>query len=74
MEMKGISNGITTPIGVVEAIKARNDLFLVCNIKKNQLDSLDKLKQFFKNNSTNINEKDDRVKRILKYKKQFIRK
>ena len=22
MEMKGISNGITTPIGVVEAIKA----------------------------------------------------
>ena len=74
MEMKGISNGITTPIGVVEAIKAGNDLVLVCNIKKNQLDSLDKLKQFVNNNSTNINEKGDRVKRILKYKKNFYLK
>ena len=68
MEMKGISEGISTPIGVVKAIKAGNDLVLVCNTKSKQIDSLNKIKQFIEDNLIAIDEIDDRVKRILKYK------
>ena len=74
MEMKAISDGITTPIGVAKAIEAGVDLALVCHTKEKQIDSLNKIKQFIEDNLIAIDEIDDKVNRILRYKKKVYSK
>ena len=70
MEMKAISEGITTPIGVVRGLKAGIDLALVCHTKKRQIDSALKIKEEIDNNVLTMEEIDEKIKRILKYKKE----
>ena len=70
MEMKAISEGITTPVGVVKGIKAGIDLVCVCHTKQRQIDSILKLKQAIDDNVISIEEIDEKVKRILKYKNE----
>ena len=70
MEMKAISNGITTPVGVVKGIKAGCDLVCICHTKKRQIDSLINLKKAIDEKFINMEEIDEKVKRILKYKNE----
>jgi beta-N-acetylhexosaminidase len=70
MEMKAISNGITTPVGVVKGLKAGIDL--VCVLKKKSIyGSLEKIKQAIYNDSLTMKEIDEKIERILKYKKEI---
>ena len=71
MEMNAISKGITTPIGAVKGIKAGNDLILVCHTKEKQIESIERLKKAVKDNIISIEEIDERVSRILKYKNEL---
>ena len=70
MDMKAISNGITTPVGVVKGLKAGIDI--VCVLKKKSIyDSLDKVKQAINDDFFTMEEIDEKVKRILKHKKEL---
>lgn len=71
MEMKAISDGITTPVGVVKGLKAGNDLVCVCHTKEKQIDSIKKIKQAIEDNSLTPEEIDEKIERILKYKNQI---
>ena len=70
MEMKAISDKITTPIGVAKGLKAGLDFALVCHTKKRQIDSVLKIKEEIDNNVLTVEEIDEKIKRILKYKKE----
>ena len=70
MEMKAISEGITTPVGVYKGLKAGVDLVCICHTKQRQIDSIEKLKQAINDNLISIEEIDDKIKRILHYKKE----
>ena len=70
MDMKAISNGITTPVGVVKGLKAGIDI--VCVLKKKSIyDSLEKVKQAINDDLLTIEEIDEKVKRILKHKNEL---
>ena len=71
MEMKAISEGITTPVGVIKGIKAGIDLVCVCHTKQRQIDSIVRLKQAIDENFISIEEIDEKIKRILKYKNEI---
>ena len=70
MEMKAISDSLTTPRGVVQALKAGNDLVCVCHNKTIQIESIEKLKESYNNKNITMKEIDEKIKRILKYKKE----
>ena len=71
MEMKAISEGITTHVGAKKGIKAGLDLVCVCHTKERQIDSINEIKKAVDDNYINIEEIDEKVKRILEYKKQI---
>ena len=71
MEMKAISDIYTTPLGVAKSIKAGVNLVLICHTKEKQIESLNKLKQFIEDNILTIDEIDERINRILEYKKKI---
>ena len=68
MEMKAISEGITTPIGVYRGLKAGIDIACVCHTKQRQIDSIEKLKQVINDNIISMEEIDEKIKKILYYK------
>ena len=68
MEMKAISEGITTPVGVCEGLKAGIDLVCVCHTKQRQIDSIEKLKKEINDNIISMDEIDGKIKKILYYK------
>jgi beta-N-acetylhexosaminidase len=70
MEMKAISKTITTPIGVAKAIKAGVDLVLVYHTKQLQIDSLKQIKKYLEDNLITIDDIDEKINRILSYKKK----
>jgi beta-N-acetylhexosaminidase len=70
MEMKAISKTITTPGGVLKGIQAGDDLVLVSHTKQLQIDSANLLKLSIGDKSLSIEEIDEKVKRILKYKNE----
>ena len=70
MEMKAISKTITTPGGVLKGIQAGDDLVLVSHTKQLQIDSINLLKLSIGDKSLSIEEVDEKVKRILKYKNE----
>ena len=70
MEMKAISKTYTTPIGVAKAIQAGIDLVLVCHTKELQIESLKQLKKYVDDNLITIDDIDEKIKRILTYKKK----
>ena len=70
MEMKAISETITTPGGVLKGIQAGDDLVLVSHTKQLQIDSINLLKLSIGDKSLSIEEVDEKVKRILKYKNE----
>ena len=70
MEMKAISETITTPGGVLKGIQAGDDLVLVSHTKQLQIDSANLLKLSIEDKSLSIEEVDEKVKRILKYKNE----
>ena len=70
MEMKAISKTYTTPIGVAKAIQAGIDLVLVCHTKELQIESLKRLKKYVDDNLITIDDIDEKIKRILTYKKK----
>ena len=72
MEMKAISEIYTTPLGVAKSIKAGVNLVLICHTKEKQIESLNKLKQFVEENILTIDEIDERINRILEYKKKNL--
>ena len=74
MEMNAISENITTPVGVVRGLKAGIDLACICHTKKRQIDSIEKLKKAVNDNLITIEEIDEKVKRILKYKSEVYSK
>jgi len=71
MEMNAISEGITTPVGVVRGIKAGIDLACVGHTKEKKIESIEKLKQAFNDQLINMEEIDDKIQRILKYKTEI---
>ena len=69
MDMNAISQGITTPVGVVKGLKAGIDL--VCVFKeKNIFDSLEKITQAINENFLTMEEINDKINRILNYKNE----
>ena len=70
MEMSAIFETITTPVGVLKGIQAGDDLVLVCHTKQRQIDSVNLLKLSIEDKSLSIEEVDEKVKRILKYKNE----
>ena len=70
MEMKAISDTITTPGGALKGIQAGDDLVLVSHTKQLQIDSANLLKLSIEDKSLSIEEVDEKVKRILKYKNE----
>ena len=70
MEMNAISETITTPKGVLRGIKAGDDLVLVSHTKQRQIDSINELKLGVENNFLTIEEIDEKIERILKYKNE----
>ena len=70
MEMKAISETITTPMGVLKGIKAGDDLVLVSHTRQRQIDSMNILKLNVENKFLTIEEIDEKIERILKYKNQ----
>ena len=73
MEMKAISDGISTPVGVLKGLKAGIDLVCVFR-KKSIYASIEKLKKAINDNILTMEEIDEKVKRILKYKKEVYSK
>ena len=72
MEMNAISETITTPIGVIRGIKAGDDLVLVSHTKQRQIDSINLLKLNIENKFISIEEIDEKIERILKYKNEIF--
>eukprot|EP00833_Pecoramyces_ruminatium_P011443 jgi/Orpsp1_1/1185475/evm.model.c7180000093933.1 len=70
MEMNAISEGITTPVGVVKGLAAGIDLACVCHTKERQINSIKMIKQAIMNQSISMEEIDKKLERILKYKTQ----
>lgn len=73
MEMKAISENMTTPVGVAAGIVAGLDMACVCHTKERQIDSLKMIKQAIDDELITIEEIDEKVNRILKYKNQVYK-
>ena len=73
MEMKSISEGITTPVGVVKGLKAGIDLVCVFT-KKSIYSSIEAIKKAINEHNITIKEIDEKIQRILKYKKEVYSK
>ena len=71
MEMKAISEGITTSIGAMKGLKAGIDLVCISRSKDKQINSINKIKKAIDDNYINIEEIDEKVQRILKIKRQL---
>jgi beta-N-acetylhexosaminidase len=71
MEMKAISEGITTQIGAIRGLKAGLDLVCVSHSKERQINSINEIKKAVDDNYINIEEIDEKVQRILEYKRQL---
>ena len=69
MEMKAIDDTITTPVGVVEAIKAGLDMVFVSHTLEKQIKALELLEAAVNNGDIPMSEIDAKVERILKYKR-----
>jgi len=72
MEMKAISEGITTPVGVMRGISAGIDLACVCHTKERQISSIKKLKQAIDDHLIPIEEIDKKIERILQRKNEVF--
>ena len=71
MEMKAISEGITTSIGAMKGLKAGIDLVCISHSKDKQINSINEIKKAIDDNYINIEEIDEKVQRILKIKRQL---
>ena len=71
MEMKAISEGITTSIGAMKGLKAGIDLVCISRSKDKQINSINEIKKAIDDNYINIEEIDEKVQRILKIKRQL---
>ncbi|ORX59230.1 glycoside hydrolase family 3 protein [Piromyces finnis] len=72
MEMKAISENITTPVGVVKGIAAGIDLACVCHTKENQINSIEKLKHAVDEQIISIEDINKKVERILQVKNKVF--
>ena len=70
MEMDAISKRMPISQAAVKGIKAGNDIILVCHTKEHQIESIKKIKKAIEDNLITLEEIDDRVSRILKYKNE----
>ncbi|KAG4087588.1 glycoside hydrolase family 3 protein [Neocallimastix lanati (nom. inval.)] len=70
MEMKAISEGITTPVGVIKGLSAGIDLACVCHTKERQINSINMIKQAIQDHLITLEEINSKIERILKYKTQ----
>jgi beta-N-acetylhexosaminidase len=71
MEMKAISEGITTQIGAIRGLKAGLDLVCVSHSKERQINSINEIKKAVDDNYINIEEIDEKVQRILEIKRKL---
>lgn len=72
MQMKAIQKGYTTKKGTLMAIKAGADLVCISHSKDLQMEAINYLLESLKNGTLSMDVIDDRVKRILAYKKDNI--
>ncbi|OUM63687.1 glycoside hydrolase family 3 protein [Piromyces sp. E2] len=72
MEMKAISEGITTPAGVVKGIAAGIDLACICHTKERQINSMKMLKQAIDDHLISIEDINEKVERILQKKNEVF--
>jgi len=72
MEMKAISEGITTPVGVTKGIAAGIDLACVCHTKERQINSIEKLKQAINDNLISLKDINQKIERILQRKNEIF--
>ena len=70
MEMNAISETMTTPVGAMRGIKAGDDLVCVSHTKQRQIDSINLIKESVEKNEISIEEIDEKIERILKYKNE----
>ena len=73
MEMNAIANTMTTPVGVAAGIVAGIDMACVCHTKERQIDSLKMIRQAIDDKLITMEEIDEKVERILKYKNQVYK-
>ena len=73
MEMNAIADSMTTPVGVAAGIVAGIDMACVCHTKERQIDSLKMIKQAIDDKLITMDEIDEKVDRILKYKNQVYK-
>ena len=73
MEMEAIAGTMTTPVGVAAGIVAGIDMACVCHTKERQIDSLKMIKQAIDDELITMDEIDEKVDRILKYKNQVYK-
>ncbi len=72
LEMKAIADNFGTPEGAVRAIKAGIDLVCISHTKEYQLKTLELLKQEIVAGNISIEEIDEHVERILKFKEKTL--
>ena len=70
MEMNAISETMTTPVGAMRGVKAGDDLVCVSHTKQRQIDSINLIKESVEKNEISIEEIDEKIERILKYKNE----
>lgn len=73
MEMNAIADTMTTPVGVAAGVVAGIDMACVCHTKERQIDSLKMIKQAIDDKLITMDEIDEKVERILKYKNQVYK-
>ena len=72
MEMKAISDTITTPVGAMRGVKAGDDLICVSHTRQRQIDSINLIKENIEKNEIAIEDIDEKIERILKYKNEVF--
>ena len=72
MEMKAISDTITTPVGAMRGVKAGDDLICVSHTRQRQIDSINLIKESIEKNEIAIEDIDEKIERILKYKNEVF--
>ncbi|MDL2292081.1 beta-N-acetylhexosaminidase [Acholeplasma sp. OttesenSCG-928-E16] len=71
MEMKAIKDNYTVNEGVLMAVNAGADLFCICHYEDEQSSAMERLKKAVENNELTIDTINERVSRILKFKKEL---
>lgn len=72
LEMKAIQDHYTTPGGAVLALKAGCDMVLVCHTKELQESAFEKVYEAVQNGIITEAEIDEKIKRILAFKRQIL--